>query len=63
MSVVVANARVIGALGARSVKQTFRRPQLASPIVIFPTLLLAIQTGGAGAGRRTCPASRRSTTS
>jgi ABC-2 type transport system permease protein len=48
VSVVVANARVIGALGARSVKQTFRRPQLASPIVIFPTLLLAIQTGGAG---------------
>jgi ABC-2 type transport system permease protein len=44
-----ASLRVIGALGARSVKQTFRRPQLASPILIFPTLLLAIQTGGAGA--------------
>ncbi len=42
------NLRVVGALGARSVKQTFRRPQLASPILIFPTLLLAIQTGGAG---------------
>jgi ABC-2 type transport system permease protein len=42
------NARVVAALAARSVKQTFRRPQLASPIVIFPTLLLAIQTGGAG---------------
>lgn len=42
------NARVVAALGARSVKQTFRRPQLASPILIFPTLLLAIQTGGAG---------------
>jgi ABC-2 type transport system permease protein len=42
------NLRVIVALGARSVKQTFRRPQLASPILIFPTLLLAIQTGGAG---------------
>lgn len=41
--------RVIGALGARSVKQTFRRPQLLAPIVVFPTLLLAIQTGGAGA--------------
>ncbi len=37
------------ALGARSIRQTFRRPQLISPIVIFPTLLLAIQTGGAGA--------------
>ena len=32
----------------RSVKQTFRRPQLVAPIVIFPTLLLAVQTGGAG---------------
>ena len=42
------NARVVAALGARSVKQTFRRPQLASPILIFPTLLLAVQTGGAG---------------
>jgi ABC-2 type transport system permease protein len=41
--------RVIGALGARSVKQTFRRPQLLAPIVVFPTLLLAIQTGGAAA--------------
>jgi ABC-2 type transport system permease protein len=39
---------VIAALGARSVKQTLRRPQLLSPIVIFPTLLLAVQTGGAG---------------
>src|SRR5918911_1381011 len=43
-----ANLRVVGALGWRSVKQTFRRPQLMSPIIIFPTLLLAIQTGGAG---------------
>ncbi len=44
-----ANLRVIGALGARSVRQTFRRPQLIAPIVIFPTLLLAVQTGGAAA--------------
>ena len=43
-----ANARVVGALGARSVKQTVRRPQLAAPLLVFPTLLLAIQTGGAG---------------
>ncbi len=42
------NLRVVGALGARSVKQTFRRPQLMAPIIIFPTLLLAIQTSGAG---------------
>ncbi len=42
------NLRVIGALGMRSVRQTLRKPQLASPIIIFPTLLLAVQTGGAG---------------
>ncbi len=40
--------RVIVALGRRSVMQTFRRPQLMAPLIIFPTLLLAIQTGGAG---------------
>jgi ABC-2 type transport system permease protein len=38
--------RVIAALGRRSVRQTFRRPQLMAPIIVFPTLLLAIQTGG-----------------
>ncbi|HVC06876.1 MAG TPA: ABC transporter permease [Solirubrobacterales bacterium] len=43
------NLRVIRALGMRSIRQTFRRPQLIAPIVVFPTLLLAIQTGGAGA--------------
>jgi ABC-2 type transport system permease protein len=42
------NLRVVGALGLRSVRQTFRRPQLMAPILIFPTLLLAVQTGGAG---------------
>ena len=45
---LAANARVVAALGARSVKQTARRPQLAAPLIVFPTLLLAIQTGGAG---------------
>jgi len=45
---LAANARVVAALGARSVKQTARRPQLAAPLIIFPSLLLAIQTGGAG---------------
>jgi ABC-2 type transport system permease protein len=39
---------VIEALGVRSIKQTFRRPQLMAPLLIFPTLLLAIQVGGAG---------------
>jgi ABC-type multidrug transport system permease subunit len=48
LSELAANLRVIRALGMRSVRQTFRRPQLMAPIVIFPTLLLAIQTGGAG---------------
>jgi len=45
---LAANARVVAALGARSVRQTARRPQLAAPLFVFPTLLLAIQTGGAG---------------
>jgi ABC-2 type transport system permease protein len=44
----VNNLRVIGALAQRSVRQTFRRPQLMAPIVIFPSILLAIQTAGAG---------------
>jgi len=47
---MLANLRVIASLGARSVKQTFRRPQLMAPIIVFPTLLLAIQVGGAGRG-------------
>ncbi len=41
------NTRVVMALGRRSVRQTFRRPQLVAPILVFPTLLLAVQTGGA----------------
>ncbi len=48
MSGLAANLRVVRALGLRSVRQTFRRPQLLAPIVVFPTILLAIQTGGAG---------------
>jgi ABC-2 type transport system permease protein len=49
MSDLAKSARVVRALGARSIRQTFRRPQLLAPIVVFPTLLLAVQTGGAGA--------------
>ncbi len=41
--------RVVASLGRRSVLQTFRRPQLAAPLLIFPTLLLAIQSAGVGA--------------
>ncbi len=49
MTALASNVRVVKALGLRSVRQTFRRPQLIAPIIVFPTLLLAIQTGGAGA--------------
>jgi len=48
LSQLATNLRVVRALGMRSVRQTFRRPQLMAPIVVFPTLLLALQTGGAG---------------
>jgi ABC-2 type transport system permease protein len=45
---VTGTPRVIAALGRRALKQTMRRPQLLAPIVIFPSLLLAVNTGGAG---------------
>ena len=45
---LVETLRVVAALGRRSVTQTFRRPQLMAPIVLFPTLLLAVQTAGVG---------------
>ncbi|HET7177590.1 MAG TPA: ABC transporter permease [Solirubrobacterales bacterium] len=48
MSNLATDLRVVRALGMRSIRQTFRRPQLMAPIIVFPTLLLAIQTGGAG---------------
>lgn len=48
MDRLVANGRVVAALGARSIRQTFRRPQLLAPLIAFPTALLAIQTAGAG---------------
>ena len=48
MDRLATNARVVGALGRRSVVQTLRRPQLAAPLIVFPTALLAIQTAGAG---------------
>jgi ABC-2 type transport system permease protein len=47
VSALAANARVVAGLGRRSVRQTLRRPQLAAPLIIFPTLLLAVQVGGA----------------
>jgi ABC-2 type transport system permease protein len=42
------NLRVVAALGRRSIKQTFRRPQFLAPIIVFPSLFLAVNTGGAG---------------
>jgi ABC-2 type transport system permease protein len=38
----------VGALAQRSVRQTFRRPQFLAPLFIFPSLFLAVNTGGAG---------------
>jgi len=45
---LAANLRVISALSARSIKQAFRRPQFLAPVLIFPSLFLAVNTGGAG---------------
>ena len=45
---MVAQARVVAALSRRSIKQAFRRPQFLAPILVFPTLFLAVNTGGAG---------------
>ena len=45
---MTSTVRVVGALGRRALKQTLRRPQLLAPILIFPSLLLAVNTGGAG---------------
>ncbi len=39
---------IVAELGRRSVRQTFRRPQLIAPLLIIPTLLLAVQSAGAG---------------
>jgi ABC-2 type transport system permease protein len=40
--------RVMGMLARRGLTQTFRRPQFIAPIVLFPTLFLIANTGGAG---------------
>jgi ABC-2 type transport system permease protein len=39
---------IVAELGRRSIRQTFRRPQLIAPLLIIPTLLLAVQSAGAG---------------
>jgi ABC-2 type transport system permease protein len=45
---LAAHVRVIAALSRRSIKQAFRRPQFLAPILVFPSLFLAVNTGGAG---------------
>jgi len=45
---VIQELRVAAALGRRAIKQAFRRPQFLAPTLIFPTLFLAVNTGGAG---------------
>lgn len=37
---------VVVALAGRTLRKSLRRPQLLAPLVIFPTLLLAVNTGG-----------------
>jgi ABC-2 type transport system permease protein len=49
---LAADLRVAVALARRSLKQAFRRPQFLAPIVVFPSLLLAVNTGGAGSAVR-----------
>jgi ABC-2 type transport system permease protein len=39
---------VVAALGMRSIRQAFRRPQFLAPILVFPSLFLAVNVGGAG---------------
>lgn len=39
-------ARAASALARRALRNTFRRPQFLAPLVIFPTLFLAINVGG-----------------
>src|SRR3954467_3031183 len=42
------NGRVTLSLARRGLRQAFRRPQFLAPLVIFPSLMLAANTGGAG---------------
>jgi hypothetical protein len=49
---LLVGGRAVAALGRRSVRQTFRKPQFLAPIFVFPTLVLAVNTGAASAGRQ-----------
>jgi ABC-2 type transport system permease protein len=46
------DARVMTMLSRRSLRQTFRRPQFLAPILVFPTLFLIANVGGAGSATR-----------
>jgi ABC-2 type transport system permease protein len=46
------DARVMSMLSRRSLRQTFRRPQFLAPILVFPTLFLIANVGGAGSATR-----------
>src|SRR3954449_177665 len=41
------NGRVTVSLAKRGLRQALRRPQFLAPLVIFPSLMLAVNTGGA----------------
>jgi ABC-2 type transport system permease protein len=45
---LASQARVVAILSRRSIRQAFRRPQFLAPILVFPSLFLAVNTGGAG---------------
>ena len=45
---IAADLRATGALARRSLTQTFRYPRYLAPLVIFPSLFLAVNVGGAG---------------
>jgi ABC-2 type transport system permease protein len=42
------NGRVALVLAKRGLRQALRRPQFLAPLVVFPSLMLAANTGGAG---------------
>src|SRR3954465_1635675 len=42
------NGRVALMLAKRGLRQALRRPQFIAPLVVFPSLMLAANTGGAG---------------
>jgi ABC-2 type transport system permease protein len=45
-------SRAVVALARRALRNAFRRPQFLAPLVIFPTMFLAVNVGGLGATTR-----------